>query len=114
MAKTTICNNSSKYKKFVTCNKCFIICSKCAKNLFRLRLQQHRFPPDGPLVGFHAERKQTLPQVGRWNLYRYDLLVRQIGRRLVQGAAVYFERRKPTIWQQENGRSTDNNRFHLK
>jgi len=55
---------SSKYKKFVTCNKCFIICSKCAKNLFRLRLQQHRFPPDGPLSEFHAERKQTFPQVG--------------------------------------------------
>jgi len=64
MAKTTIRNNSSKYKKFVTCNKCFIICSKCAENLFRLRLQQHRFPPDGPLVGLHAERKQTFPQVG--------------------------------------------------
>ena len=63
MAKTTIRNNSSKYKKFVTCNKCFIICSKCAENLFRLRLQQHRFPPDGPLAEFHAERKQTFPKL---------------------------------------------------
>ena len=41
------------------------------------------------------------------------MLVGQIGRRLVQGAAVYFERRKPTICQQENGRSTGNNRFPL-